>query len=143
MTGPMIRFTANIVPNASAISLLGDDVADFLLGAGVDARAIHHVGLVIDEILTNVATHGGSPDIPASVAIEVRPDRVFGEIGDSGVPFDPRTAPEPDIRAPLEERKIGGLGLHLVRKLTSALEYRRDGTRNWTTFYVAREQGRG
>ena len=138
----MIRFAANIVPSPAAISQVTEDVADFLRAAGVDARAVHHVSLVIDEILTNVATHGGNPDAPASVAIEVRTDRVFGEIGDWGTPFDPRIGPGPDFGAPLEERSIGGLGLHLVRQLTSALEYRRDGEQNWTTFYVAREQGR-
>ena len=45
---------------------------------------------------------------------------------------------QPDINAPLEERKIGGLGLHLVRQLTSALEYQNDGKRNWITFCIPR-----
>ena len=112
--------------------------ADFLRGAGVDARTVHQVALVIDEILTNVATHGGCPDTPATVAIEVQADRVSGEIGDRGRPFDPRTGPVPDISAPLEERKVGGLGLYLVRQLTSALEYRSDGKQNWTTFCIPR-----
>jgi serine/threonine-protein kinase RsbW len=134
----MPRFTVEIVPSLEAIGRLTDEVSVFLRGTGVDARAVHHVALVIDEILTNVATHGGSPDVPATVALDVQPDRISGEIGDTGKPFDPRTAPAPDIGAPLEERKIGGLGLHLVRQLTSALEYRSDGKRNWTTFCIPR-----
>ena len=143
MTWPMTRFATNIAPNPAAISQLTDEVADFLHGAGVDARAVYHVALVIEEILTNVATHGGSPDAPATVAVEVQPDRVAGEVGDWGKPFDPRTGPKPDIETPIDGRKIGGLGLHLVRQVTSALEYRRDGKQNWTTFCVPREQGRG
>src|SRR5262245_25050428 len=123
----MTRFAANIAPSPAAISQLTEDVADFLRRAGVDARAVHHVSLVVDEILTNVATHGGNPDAPASVAIEIRTDRVFGEIGDWGAPFDPRSGPEPDLGATLEERSIGGLGLHLGRKLTSTLEDRAEG----------------
>jgi anti-sigma regulatory factor (Ser/Thr protein kinase) len=134
----MARFTVDIAPNSEAIGRLTDDVTDFLQGAGVDARAVHHVALVIDEILTNVATHGGCPDAPATVALEVQPDRISGEIGDFGKPFDPRTGPAPDFGAPLEERRIGGLGLHLVRQLTSVLEYRSDGKRNWTTFCIPR-----
>jgi serine/threonine-protein kinase RsbW len=137
------RFAADIVPDPMAIAELTGDVAKFLRGAGVDARAVHHVALVIEEILTNVATHGGSPDAQASVALEVQPDRVSGEIGDCGNPFDPRSGPEPDITAPLEERRVGGLGLHLVRKLTSALDYRRDGKQNRTAFSILREQDRG
>src|SRR5262245_2005723 len=143
MNPPTTRFAANTALTPAAISQLTDDVADFLRGAGADARAVHNACLVIDEILTNVVTHGGSPDAPASVAIEVRTDHVFGEIGDWGAPFDPRSAPEPDLGAPIEERAIGGLGLHLVRKLTSALEYRYDGKQNWTTFCVPRKQERG
>jgi anti-sigma regulatory factor (Ser/Thr protein kinase) len=134
----MARFTVEIVPSPEAIGRLTDEVSDFLRGAGVDARAMHHVALVIDEILTNVATHGGSPDAPATVAIEVQPDRIAGRIGDVGKPFDPRTGPAPDIGAPVEDRKVGGLGLHLVRQLTSALEYRSDGKQNWTTFCIPR-----
>ena len=38
--------------------------------------------------------------------------------------YDPQSAPQPDIRAPLERREPGGLGLHLVRKLVDTLEYR-------------------
>lgn len=139
----MIRFATTIAPNPDAISQLTDEVTDFLRGSGVDARAVHHVALVIEEILTNVATHGRSPDAPATVTLEVRPDRVSGEIGDCGASFDPRTGSMPDFGTPVEDRKIGGLGLHLVRQLTSALEYRRDGKQNWTTFCVPREQGRG
>jgi serine/threonine-protein kinase RsbW len=134
----MARFTIDIAPSPEAVGRLTDDVSDFLRREGVDARAVHHVALVIDEILTNVATHGGCPDTPATVALEVQPDRISGEIGDWGKPFDPRTGPEPDIGGPLEERRVGGLGLHLVRQLTSALEYRSDGKRNWTTFCIPR-----
>ena len=143
MIRSMKRFATSIAPNPEAICRLTDEVAGFLRGSGVDARAVHHVALVIEEILTNVATHGRSPDAPATVTLEVRPDRVFGEIGDCGAPFDPRTAPVPDLGTPVEDRKIGGLGLHLVRQLTSVLEYRRDGKQNWTTFCIPREQGRG
>jgi anti-sigma regulatory factor (Ser/Thr protein kinase) len=133
------RFVADLIPNPVAIAGLTGDVADFLRSAGVDARAVHHVALVLEEILTNVATHGGSPDAQASIELEVQPDRVSGEIGDCGKPFDPRSAPDPDITTSIEERKIGGLGLHLVRKLTSALDYRRDGKQNRTAFSVPRK----
>ena len=134
----MARFTADIAPSPEAIGRLSDDVSDFLRGAGVDERAVHHVALVIDEILTNVATHGGCPDAPATVVLEVQPDRVSGEIGDFGKPFDPRTGPAPDFGASIEERKVGGLGLHLVRQLTSKLEYRSNGKQNWTIFCIPR-----
>jgi len=134
----MARFAVEVTPSPEALGKLTDNVTEFLEGAGVDARAVHHVALVIEEILTNVATHGGCPDAPASVALEVQPDRIAGEIADRGRPFDLREAPPPDIGASIEDRKIGGLGMHLVRKLTSALDYRREGEQNWTTFCIPR-----
>jgi anti-sigma regulatory factor (Ser/Thr protein kinase) len=137
---PMTRFAADIAPTAQSISKLTDDAASFLRSAGVDARAVHHVSLVLEELLTNIMYYGAGSDLPASVAVTVEPDRISGEIGDWGQPFDPRDAPPPDLTATLEDRKIGGLGVHLVRHLTAALDYRRDGDRNRTTFCVLRGQ---
>jgi anti-sigma regulatory factor (Ser/Thr protein kinase) len=49
---------------------------------------------------------------------------------DDGQPFDPLLAPTPDTSAPLESRAIGGLGIHLVRKLTTSQRYARTGALN-------------
>jgi anti-sigma regulatory factor (Ser/Thr protein kinase) len=134
----MPRFTATLKPDTDTIAALNDNVAAFLDDAAVDARATHHVALVLDEILTNLASHADASDMEASVVIEIEPDRVRGEIVDRGKPFDPRHAPEPDLTVPIEQREVGGLGLHLVRQLTSALDYRTDGGQNWTMFCVPR-----
>ena len=138
----MNQFTAGIVPSAAAIAQLTCKVSDFLQEAGVDARAVHHVGLVIDEILTNLATHGGNNFAQATVVIDVHADHIAAEIADHGRPFDPRVPASVDPEAPAEEREFGGLGLHLVQQLTSALHYRHDGDRNRTTFCIARTQER-
>jgi anti-sigma regulatory factor (Ser/Thr protein kinase) len=50
------------------------------------------------------------------------------EVEDDGRPFNPLQVPPPDLERPLAQRKVGGLGLHLVRELTSSIEYdRKDG----------------
>jgi anti-sigma regulatory factor (Ser/Thr protein kinase) len=139
----MTRFAANIAPDARTIPRLADDVASFLHSAGVDARAVHDVRLVIEELLTNVYQHGGASDRSTSIALTVEPDRVSGEIGDWGKAFDPRGAPPPDLTTSIEDRKVGGLGIHLVRALTTALDYRRQGNQNRTTFCVPRGQRQG
>jgi len=139
----MTRFAVEIRPNAEAISQLTDDLFEFLGKAGVDARVTHHVGLVIDEILTNLGTHGGNATTQAKISIDVHPKYVSAEIADYGRPFDPRIPKTVDTEGSAEDRQIGGLGLHLVRQLTSELGYRHDGTRNWTTFCIQREQSKG
>ncbi len=48
----------------------------------------------------------------------------------TAVEFDPLEVPPPDLAKPLEEREIGGLGIHLVRSAMDAVKYRRSGNRN-------------
>jgi serine/threonine-protein kinase RsbW len=134
----MSQFEEDVATEPAAIADSTERVSEFLQGAGVDARATHHVVLVLEELLTNIATHGGGPTIPTKVRIAVEAGRVAGEIFDSGSPFDPRQGPPPDLTARLEDRPIGGLGLHLVNKLTSELGYERRGDRNRTMFAIAR-----
>lgn len=134
----MTRFAAEIAPAPESIAQLTEDAAEFLRSAGVDARAVHHVSLVIDELLTNLFSYGDNADAPANIVLEVTPEAVSGKIEDRGKPFDPRTTTRPDVLAGAEEREIGGLGLELVRNLTSALNYRSDGQQNSTTFSVPR-----
>lgn len=140
---PADRFVSSTLPTAEAIAVLIDRVMAFLQEHGVDARAAHHTALVLSEVLTNLATHGDCPDRPAKVAVTVEPDRVTGEIIDNGPPFDPRLAPEPSLDVSITERPIGGLGLFLVRKLCSTLEYARRNDENCMIFAIGREGNRG
>lgn len=135
MTGP---FQAEVMPQPQAISDLTERVMDYLSENGVDARAVHHVGLALDELLGNLGSHGGSSDRPASVKIIVEADKVRAELRDTGAAFDIRQAADPVLGGTVEERAVGGLGLFLIRQFASEIGYeRRDGT-NCTTFAVPR-----
>ena len=136
----MNEFTAELVAEPQAISALTERVAMFLAGCGVDTRATHHVALVLDELLTNVASHSDAGKAPVSVSVQVSPDRVNGEVMDQGLMFDPRSAPEPDLSGGVHERPIGGLGLLLVQRITDALGYERSGEQNRTTFSICRDR---
>ena len=132
----MSRFDASALPTAEGISDLTESVTAFLQEQHVDARATHHVALVLEEILTNLGTHGQCR-LPAAISLAVEAAEVRLQITEKGTPFDPRLAPEPalDIAA---DRPVGGLGLHLVRKLSSALEYVTKDGENCTTITIAR-----
>lgn len=144
MTGLEPRFERSTLATPEAISGLTDEVMAFLDEQGVELRAAHHTALVLNEVLTNLATHGDCPDRPARVAVIVQSDRVTGEIVDKGPPFDPRLAPEPTLDVAAADRPIGGLGLFLVRKLSCSLEYARRNDENCMTFAISRGgTGRG
>lgn len=134
----MTQFETSVLARPEAMSDLTDKVMAFLSEQGVDARATHHVALVFEEVLTNLATHGNCRDVPAKIAVRISPDEVIGEIIDAGPAFDPRLAPAPPVAPATADRPIGGLGLHLVRKLSADLEYARRNGENHMRFAISR-----
>lgn len=88
--------------------------------------------LIIEELALNAMTYGGAESV--QIIITTDTEKVTVEISDNGAAFDPlNDAPQPDVNAALEDRAIGGLGIHLVRTLTDDLSYRWDGERNHLT----------
>lgn len=103
--------------------------AAFCERAGADAAARTRLDLGIEELFTNIVKYGGGG---APVVIELAHEgegMVATLIDDGGAPFDATRAPAPDLTLPLERRPVGGLGLHLVRGLVDAIEYRYDAAR--------------
>ena len=99
------------------------------------------VVLALEEVATNVVRHGGAEEGSSEVEIEVvsTGEEVRVEVRDRGKPFDPfRDAPEPELAVALEDRKPGGLGLHLVKSLMDETRYRREEGRNFVTMVKCR-----
>jgi serine/threonine-protein kinase RsbW len=91
------------------------------------------LNIAAEEILTNVIRHGGAGERAAQARIEVLPDRVEIEVRDRGAPFNPLEHPPPDTGLSLDERRPGGLGILLVRRIMDHTAYeRRDGMNCFT-----------
>jgi serine/threonine-protein kinase RsbW len=133
-----MQFEAQVRASPEEISAATECAGEFLRLSDVDERAAHHVAMILEELLTNLGTHGRVIDDPATVRLSVAPDAVNVEVVDSGPPFDPRLAPDPDVDTSLEERRFGGLGLFLMRKLANDLYYASSGGQNCTRFSVQR-----
>jgi anti-sigma regulatory factor (Ser/Thr protein kinase) len=88
-----------------------------------------HVTLALDELFTNVISYGydggakGDRDIV--VELGVKDGELTVALEDDGRAFDPTSMPPPDIDADLEDRAIGGLGIHFVRNFMDSVDYNR------------------
>ncbi len=96
---------------------------------------IFRINLALEELGLNIINYGhdeGIHEIQFSVTSD--DEMVTIEISDDGRPFDPlNDAPVPDVTAALEDRPVGGLGVHLVRTMMDELSYRRASGRNHLT----------
>ncbi len=111
-------------------------VGEMARQAGLSPEADYRLRLAVDEIATNIITHGyeeagRSGDLVVSA--EVDPSELRIVLEDSGIPFDPRSRAVPSrdqLERPLEERAIGGLGLYMVMEGVDRFDYEYAGERN-------------
>ena len=99
--------------------------------AGYSGSSTMALELVVEEVLVNVASYA-YPTCAGEIEIICSSDEKLFTISfsDSGVPFDPLERSAPDTEASIDERRIGGLGIHLIRKMSRAVEYKRENGRN-------------
>ena len=82
--------------------------------------------VVVDEVFTNIASYAyadGEGGVTVRLEAESEPRAAVLSFLDSGIPFDPLTMKSPDTSLKARERKIGGLGIFMVRKLTDEVSY--------------------
>jgi len=107
---------------------------------GYSEKRIHQIELALEEALVNVCRYA-YPENYGDVEVVCREeeDRLVVEIIDSGVPFNPGDVPDPDTKpCTVREKKIGGLGCFLIRKMADEVRYRREGGRNILTLVLGR-----
>jgi anti-sigma regulatory factor (Ser/Thr protein kinase) len=95
------------------------------------------INLVLDEIVANIIENAydddGRHEILVAMAFEDTTLTI--RVEDDGRMFDPLQRPPPDLDLPLEERPIGGLGIHIVRTVMDTVDYERRDGRNILTMH--------
>ena len=101
----------------------------------LDQTLAMSLNLALEEAVTNVILYAYPDGIDGLVDIEayIREDCLEFILSDSGKPFDPTAAPEADITLGVDERKIGGLGIYLVRNIMDTVSYRYEKGKNILT----------
>ena len=114
-------------------------VHEFLRSRECPSPSIYSAELVFEEIVTNVVRHGF--DAPGrhlvTVQVDLTGDRVMLEFSDDGRPFDPTAASLQALPESIEDAKIGGLGMRLVRSMATSIRYRRVDARNVLAVEIA------
>ena len=117
------------------------EIAAFLDRRRVPPARRYAASLALEELLTNIIKYGYGD--AAEHAIDIRVESGDRELAltleDDGHPFDPTTLATPDTGQRIEDRAVGGLGIHLVRKMTDGMTWRREGGKNIVRISIRRE----
>ena len=126
---------SNRLPELARVTAAVDALA---LSRSIPEDAVIDMKVALDDVLSNLIAYGFDAEAvhQIHVVLSAAEGSLEAQIKDDGVAFDLLSAPVPAIDAPLEERPIGGLGIHLVRSLMTELEYRQaDG---WNVLRMVR-----
>ena len=106
-------------------------VGQFARGISMDDREVYAVQMAVDEACSNIIEHAyeGIADGRIEITCESRKGDLNVYVRDWGKTFDPAIASEPNLSVSLNERKVGGLGIFLMRKMMDEVHYQSEDGR--------------
>ena len=107
-----------------------------LKGLNISGRDYFTIELSLLEICINIISYA-YPQDKGEIFLKTwqHDGKIFLEIRDKGIPFDPRKLKEPDIKEIIRNERKGGLGVFLSRKLMDGFDYKRENNQNILTMY--------
>jgi anti-sigma regulatory factor (Ser/Thr protein kinase) len=124
-----------VADQLSEIPRVAERVEAFCADAGIPPALGYTINLALEELLTNTISYGFDPGPGHAIEVRIRRagEEVVVEVVDNARPFDPTKAPAPDLDASIEDRLVGGLGVHLVKSMMDEMQYRYGDGRNRVT----------
>ncbi|HEX8751627.1 MAG TPA: SpoIIE family protein phosphatase, partial [Nitrospira sp.] len=104
---------------SSELQRLVSELGRFGQNHRISEQDVHALSLALDEVITNTIAYGYDDQQAHEIVVRLTlaNGRLSAWVEDDGRPFNPLTAPQPDLTSDLEDRPVGGLGIHLVRSL--------------------------
>jgi len=107
------------------LKIIRSFVRHVALRSGVDPCAVDEILLATTEAVTNILVHGYRGEVGwLEVQVRREGDNLLVVLRDEAIAFDPTQILAPDLTVPLEDRPLGGLGVHLIRESMSRMVYR-------------------
>lgn len=128
-----LDFSHTLTGGRAGFPALMDALEGYFAARHAPQAAIAALMVAVDEVVSNILNHGGEA-LAVRVSAGAGGAAAWVEVEDDGPPFDPTAAASPDTGLALEDREVGGLGIHLVRKLADEVAYERRGERNRLRF---------
>ncbi len=126
------KFSYTIKNDLKELSKVSEAANVYLEPLSLDPKIVYGVNLIIEEMLTNVITYGyqdgGTHEICVSIALDE--DEISILMEDDGDPFNPLSLPWASHSADADELMEEGLGIHFVRNMMNAMQYRREDDKN-------------
>ena len=119
----------------SELEKLCHNLEQFCNTLGLTKKCIFQINLALEELFTNIVSYGyqDGADHWIKIAFSHENGTVVIRIEDSGVHFDPDSVESPDTIGDIENCPVGGLGIHLTKKLMDEVLYERCGNKNVLT----------
>jgi serine/threonine-protein kinase RsbW len=108
---------------------------------GFNDKEVYNIQLAADEAASNIIEHAyeGESDASLFMTCDMKGGEIVITMRDTGKPFNPSLVKEPNLKADLSERQIGGLGVYLMRKLMDNVQYESTRAGNLLTMTKRKE----
>ena len=140
----MLSVELRYIRSGNSITVIADDksmipVSEFAKSLteklAVVPKVANKVSIAVDEIYSNIVNYSGAE--LATISYEIKDGRLYMTFTDDGIPYNPLEAEEPDVTLSAEERKIGGLGIFMVKKMTESMEYTYEDGKNILSLVIS------
>ena len=131
----MDELRVSLSPRLSAVRSLAQMVEEFGDANRLPDQQIYMINLALDELITNTVSYGlrGVARPKIEITLQVSDTMLVLSMVDNGRKFDPTESTHPDLSSSVEERPVGGLGLHLIKTFADRVKYEYAEGRNRLT----------
>ena len=128
-------YSFELKSDLSELDSLCENLETFGKKFGFSKKLIFEINLALDQLFTNIISYGFKDDKEHIVTVTLTPenDELCLRIEDDGKPFNPVEFETPEVSCTVEECKIGGLGIHIMKKLMDEICYERCNDKNMLT----------